>query len=109
MNEKEQLKADLNKAADLIDEKGHAKFTLQDDRGICLLQSLWLATGNEGNADYWHSVDGGAKETRFGRAALALEKAEGVKSICGFNNDHSADEVKAKLREVANSIDTTAA
>lgn len=99
MIEKSQIKADLEKAADLIDEKGHVQHSLTHDGKICMIQSLRLATGYIENPFDDNNVE---------RRAAAEQAVEAVilTDICSWNNEdgRTGADVSAKLREVASGL-----
>jgi hypothetical protein len=102
---KSQLRIDLERAAELVLEKGHIKGQLKGgDGSICMLQSLREASGVEAlEGDVNATTDAIADaQARYRAAERAVELKIGT-SICGWNNEQgrTKEGVAAKLKEVA--------
>lgn len=94
-------------AADLIEERGHAKRKCVDSTGaVCLAQAINLAGGMDEDGA-WGSHDRAAE--MFARSLGAPRMDGGYVpyiSICDFNNlsTTNKDVAVAKLREVAEAL-----
>lgn len=80
----------IRRAADLIEREGHAKGWLHGPKGErCMMQALADAADEPGD------------DAAVGIVRDALGGGYAAASICRYNNTHTADEVVAKLREIA--------
>lgn len=86
----------MNKAADLIEKRGHVQRAFKDSCGrLCLFAALHEAqTGKVYNCPQGDSIKRTAAHERLARWLNGP-------SICEYNNSHSQSEVLALLRQAA--------
>ena len=94
----------LNKAADLIEQYGHAKFTVQDAEGrMCIQGAVYMAIND--NVD-WNDTPLSTKSFEALSSHLGLKftfQHEALVNVCKWNNyeAQSKNEVLNLLRTVA--------
>lgn len=89
----------LLKAAALIEEKGHAKYTVQDSNGrVCMYGAVTKAITGDA------MVTGDTDIVGFLSLKMGGREDLGVGVICAFNDRHTKEECVAKLKEIANAL-----
>lgn len=87
------------RAADIIDERGHMQNGFYgDDGSVCTHSAINIAQGVLKRSEYseYHAFHDEYGDWLIEQTDLG---------ICEFNNTHTAEQVKAKLREYADSLE----
>lgn len=100
------VKEQLLKAAELIEEHGHAQFALvKPDGSICMFEALARAYGIEATKVYPSPGFGTSFERLGGLRTPGEIRFEGFYgNVCYFNNKHTKEECVTALRKVAATV-----
>lgn len=91
-------------AADLIDKRGHAKFTLQDDKGgLCILGAIAVATSGGIHTPLGQMTLDICEKLARNSFTIGRDRDYCAAAVCSWNNspERTKDEVVDELRRVA--------